>query len=146
MAVEEDAPSVGAVARALGMSPFQLIRGFKGVFGATPHQLRTEVRLERAKWLLACESMPVTEVCLAVGFQGLGSFSALFSRRVGSSPSAYRRRVRRAYPVPEALARAIEPGCFALMAHLPAGALRNFREAPGRPAVVAEGERSGGSE
>ena len=31
-----------------------------------------------------------TEICFLVGFASLGSFSALFRRLVGQSPSAYR--------------------------------------------------------
>ena len=48
----DDAP-VAAVARAVGISPFHFIRQFDAVFGETPHQHRTRVRLERAKQLLA---------------------------------------------------------------------------------------------
>jgi AraC-like DNA-binding protein len=36
--------------------------------------------------------MTVTDVCLAVGFTSLGSFSSRFAELVGESPSAYRAR------------------------------------------------------
>lgn len=42
--------------------------------------------------LLQAGDMSVTEVCLAVGFTSLGSFSAQFRRLVGESPTAYRER------------------------------------------------------
>jgi AraC-like DNA-binding protein len=122
-------PSIPEVARASGMSPFHFIRRFEAVFGATPHQLRIHARLERAKQLLALGQHSVTEVCLEIGFESLGSFSDLFTRRVGEPPSAYRRRVRRLVAVPGVLPAEAFPGCLSLMRHLPADAFRNSREA-----------------
>ncbi len=46
--------------------------------------------MERAKALLRADELSVTDVCLAVGFTSLGSFSAQFRRFVGMSPTAYR--------------------------------------------------------
>jgi AraC-like DNA-binding protein len=128
--MQEQAPSVRDVARQLGFSPFHFIRQFEAVFGQTPHQYRTHVRLERAKVLLALHDLPVTEVCLEVGFSSLGSFSGLFTRRMGTSPSAYRRRLRTRVQVPAALPQLLQPGCLSLMGLLPPAAFRNFREAP----------------
>ena len=135
------APSVREVARASGMSHFHFIRQFEAVFGATPHQLRIRSRLDRAKQLLALGEHSVTEVCFEIGFESLGSFSVLFARRVGESPSVYRRRVRRMVAVPGSLPAEAFPGCLSLMRYLPAeafrdsfdaaraGADRNYREA-----------------
>jgi AraC-like DNA-binding protein len=135
----ERAPSVREVARAAGMSHFHFIRQFEAVFGATPHQLRIRSRIDRAKQLLALGHHSVTEVCLEIGFESLGSFSLLFARRVGEPPSAYRRRVRRMVAVPGTLPTEAFPGCLSLMRYFPAGAfrssfdaadvVRNFREA-----------------
>jgi AraC-like DNA-binding protein len=116
-----DALNVRAVAEQVGLSPFHFIRQFRAVYGATPHQFRTSVRLERAKGLLAAGA-PVTEVCMEVGFSSLGSFSALFTRRVGASPTRYRQSVQ----VSGGLSPLVGPGCFDLLAELPS---RNSREA-----------------
>jgi AraC-like DNA-binding protein len=127
-ALEDDAPPVAEIARAVAISPFHFIRQFEALFGETPHQLRLRSRLEYAKRLLVTDHS-VTAVCMEVGFSSLGSFSALFRRRVGVTPSAYRRRARALVQVPGALARELEPSCFGLMGLLPAEAFRNFREA-----------------
>lgn len=82
------------LARVACLSPNHLLRSFKLVFGQTPHQYLTALRLERARRLLAEADRPVTDICLAVGFQSPGSFSWLFRRRVGLSPEAYRRQFR----------------------------------------------------
>jgi AraC-like DNA-binding protein len=86
--------SIGDAAREAGLSSFHFIRRFEAVFGETPHQFRTRERLTAAQRLLA-RGHSVTDVCLDVGFSSLGSFSALFARKVGISPARYQRGVRR---------------------------------------------------
>jgi AraC-like DNA-binding protein len=123
------APSIETVARAAGISPFHFIRQFDALFGLTPHQLRIRSRLDRARRLLAIGGLSVTDVCMEVGFSSLGSFSDLFTRRVGEPPSSFRRRARSMVQVPGTLPRELFPGCLSLMARLPASAFRSFREA-----------------
>jgi AraC-like DNA-binding protein len=116
----ETSLSIRDVAREAAISPFHFIRLFEAVFGATPHQFRIASRLERAKRLLAADHHSVTEVCMEVGFSSLGSFSDLFTRRVGATPSSYRRRSRRAVQVPADLVSDVESNCFGLLGRLPA--------------------------
>jgi AraC-like DNA-binding protein len=129
----EPSPSIADVARDLAISPFHFIRQFEAAFGVTPHQFRIQTRLDLAKHLLALGQHSVTDVCMEVGFSSLGSFSAMFTRRVGEAPSAYRRRVRAMSQVPGIIPSDLTPGCLTLMGRLPPGALansyRNFREA-----------------
>ena len=49
-------------------------------------------RVERAMELLRETDRPVTELCLDVGFNSLGTFSRTFRRVVGEPPSSYRAR------------------------------------------------------
>jgi len=125
----EVTPSIDMVARSAGISPFHFIRQFDALFGLTPHQLRIQSRLDRARRLLAMGGLSVTEVCMEVGFSSLGSFSDLFNRRVGEPPSSFRRRARSLVRVPGTLPRELFPGCLNLMAQLPISAFRSFREA-----------------
>ena len=83
--------SINEVAKSAAMSRYHFIRQFKAVFGETPVQFRTRVRLDRAKHLLVHGEESVTDICMAVGFSSLGSFSALFTLRFGRAPSMYRR-------------------------------------------------------
>jgi AraC-like DNA-binding protein len=74
-------------------SRYHFLRLFRAAFDQTPHQYLTERRISRAKELLEHGDMSVTEVCLAVGFDSLGSFSTLFRRHVGYAPRVYRARI-----------------------------------------------------
>ena len=75
-------------ARAACLSTFHFHRIFTRAFGQTPHSYLTHLRLERAQQLLL-NGLSVTEVCGAVGFESLGSFSALFHKRFGAPPSQF---------------------------------------------------------
>jgi len=96
------------LAREAALSPFHFLRLFRAAFGETPHHYLTRVRIEAAKRLLLADA-PVTDVCFDVGFQSLGSFSALFTRRVGAPPSAFRRRLHAFASGPQ---RAWVPHCY----------------------------------
>lgn len=115
--LDDPAPTIADLAGEVQISPSHFIRQFEAVFGVTPHQYRIQARLDRAKQLLAAGDRPVTDVCMEVGFSSVGSFSSLFARRFGESPSAFRRRVH---------ADDLRPSCLGLMGVAPD---RSFREA-----------------
>lgn len=82
--------TIEQLSREVALSPYYLIRLFRRIYQQTPHQYLTQVRIARAKELLSSSDLSITEICAEVGFESLGSFSALFRRNVGISPSAYR--------------------------------------------------------
>jgi AraC-like DNA-binding protein len=82
-------------AREACLSPFHFQRMFARVFGETPHEFVTRLRMDTAKRLLASGEMPVTDVCLEVGYSSIGTFSARFAAQIGRAPSEYRRQARR---------------------------------------------------
>jgi AraC-like DNA-binding protein len=114
-------------AAAAHLSPWHFLRLFREAFGETPHQFLTRLRIERARYLLTVTRRSVTDVCLDVGFSSLGSFSTLFSRRVGLSPAAFRRQVRCWTTVPGTAPWQFIPTCFAFMV---GGAERAIIEKP----------------
>ena len=79
------------LAREHCISKFHLIRLFNRYYGHTPNQCLMQIRIRKAKAFLA-GGMSVTDTCFRVGFKSLGSFSSLFTTKVGISPSEYRKR------------------------------------------------------
>lgn len=101
-----DLDSLAALA---GMSKYHFLRSFAKVYGRTPAAYLSERRIERAQDLLRSTNLTVTEVCCAVGYTSLGSFSAKFSDITGETPSAFQRRYAEA-GTPHI------PGCYVFMA------------------------------
>src|SRR5881398_1438120 len=96
---------VPALARAARLSPAHFSREFRRAFGEPPHRYLLTRRLERAAALLLNTDRSVTEICIAVGLQSVGSFTTSFGRAYGMSPTAY----RAAHPAAAHLARV--PSC-----------------------------------
>ncbi len=69
-------------------SKFHFIREFRKIYRNTPHQYLIQVRIEKARELLQA-GIPVTHACYEVGFESVSSFSRLFNRMTGLTPSAY---------------------------------------------------------
>ncbi len=101
--------SIDRIAREAGYTRFHFSRTFAAAYGESPSAYLTRRRLERAKALLRDANLTVTEVCLLVGFESLGSFGSLFRRVVGCSPTAYRERERARATTPPI------PGCALMM-------------------------------
>ena len=99
---------LASVAQVAAMSRYHFVRSFEAAYGETPIRYLTRRRIERAQDLLRHANLTVTEVCVAVGFSSLGSFSFRFSQLVGESPAAYRARWA-------AGSGAHVPGCYLFM-------------------------------
>ena len=116
------------IARQAGISRFHFIRLYAAVFGQTPHQCRIDARLDHARRLLTITDSSVTYICFEVGFLSLGTFTSLFTKRVGVSPSIYRRRMRQLQKRRGEIPAELIPGCLCLMSG-PRTKIRNFQEA-----------------
>jgi AraC-like DNA-binding protein len=99
------------LARLAGISKYHFLRSFAVVYGRTPAAYLSERRVERAQDLLRTTNLTVTEVCYAVGYSSLGSFSARFTEITGETPSAFQARYAAA-GAPRI------PGCYVFMAGL----------------------------
>jgi AraC-like DNA-binding protein len=99
------------IASHANFSRYHFLRLFRNTFDQTPHQYLVQRRIERAKALLSDGDLSITEICFAVGFQSLGSFSALFHRCAGYPPKEYRARAFRGFYLP----RRFVPACFLRM-------------------------------
>jgi AraC family transcriptional regulator len=87
--------SLEDLAKVACLSRFHLIRLFKQVYGETPYQRLTRLRIELACQRLATGSDLVAHIALDCGFPNQTHFAAAFRRQVGVSPRDYRRRAMR---------------------------------------------------
>jgi transcriptional regulator GlxA family with amidase domain len=90
-----------------GLSKFHFHRLFASAYGITPAAYVSQRRVERAQDLLRATTLSVTEVCHAVGFSSLGSFSSRFHEIVGETPRQFQHRWGAEAPR--------IPGCYVLM-------------------------------
>ncbi len=100
------------VAGEASFSRFHFLRLFKNAYGKTPHQYLTYKRIEHARQLLKNGSS-ISDVCYHCGFESLGSFSALFKKVVGLTPTAYQFQQQQASAAMHSSPIHFVPGCFA---------------------------------
>lgn len=84
--------TLAALADVAGISTYHFQRLFTATYGLSPSAYVSQRRVERAQDLLRATNLTVTEICHAVGFASLGSFSSRFRELVGESPSEFQAR------------------------------------------------------
>ena len=75
-------------------TPRHLSRIFHEVVGSSFRQRHTELRLARARELLATTESKVVDVAMESGYQSLSLFNLMFTRRFGMSPGKWRQALR----------------------------------------------------
>ena len=80
---------VEALARGVHMPAGQLTREFRRSYGESPYGYLMTRRSERAAALLRRGDLSVAEVCFAVGYSSLCTFSTRFTELVGVPPDSY---------------------------------------------------------
>jgi AraC-like DNA-binding protein len=79
------------LAQVTGVDRFRLSRAFKAAFGLAPHAYLIQLRLTRARHLLARGEAPVS-VAAALGFADQSHLGRWFQRAYRMTPADYRRR------------------------------------------------------
>lgn len=79
------------LAWASGVDRFRLSRAFKAAFGIAPHAYLVQLRLARARQLLA-SGQPPARVAMTLGFADQSHMGRWFRRAYGLTPAHYRRR------------------------------------------------------
>jgi AraC-like DNA-binding protein len=75
----------------VGYSPYHLARAFERQLGQPPGQFLAAHRFQQAKRLLLSSDARVIDICHAVGFTSVGTFTARFTAAVGRTPLEFRR-------------------------------------------------------
>lgn len=86
--------SVRLLAGRVGLSPAHYSRLFQKEMGCSPGQYLINLRMERASFLLRHSNSSLSEICGAVGYESLPSFTRLFKQRMGATPSQFREKMQ----------------------------------------------------
>lgn len=81
------------VADYMGFNAFYFTRFFKKNMGMTFITFLNDYRLNKAKWILLNQEIPVTEVAENSGFSSVKTFHHLFKDAMGISPLKYRKSI-----------------------------------------------------
>ena len=82
------------VAQRFSMSQRTLNRRFVGATGFTPSQWLLQIRVERARELLASTNLEISDIAAHCGFQDASYFSRVFRQHMATTPLLYRTSVR----------------------------------------------------
>lgn len=83
--------SVSDLARIAKCSESHFHRAFKESTGRSPHQYLLDLKIETAKEQLMRSSASISDIGKSVGYKQAGQFSAAFNKRVGLTPSEFRK-------------------------------------------------------
>lgn len=84
-----DGISLRSVADAINLSPTYFSSLFKKEVGKNFVEYLSEFRIEKAKELLCCTSMQITEIAYKVGFKDYRYFSQIFKKYSGHTPREF---------------------------------------------------------
>ncbi|WP_178024011.1 AraC family transcriptional regulator [uncultured Paenibacillus sp.] len=84
--------TVAAVTAGLGYSASSCNRIFRSVYGMSPRQYLSALKLKKAKLLLMEPDLSVEAVSLRLGYKDIAHFSRQFKRWTGESPGKFRSR------------------------------------------------------
>lgn len=77
-----------------GLSPFHLNRAFRAAFGIPPHAYLLQLRVARARELIAAGTA-LSSAAVEAGFADQSHMTRIFTRQFGYSPSAFARANRK---------------------------------------------------
>jgi AraC-like DNA-binding protein len=85
---------VDDICREIGVSKVQLYRKIKSLLGYNVNEYILNVRLQKAKYLIAKENLSISEVAFKVGFSTQAYFSTVFKSKFAMTPSEFREKTK----------------------------------------------------
>jgi AraC family transcriptional regulator len=86
--------SLARLARVAGLSTYGFARAFTRAVGEPAHRYVIRRRCERARHLLRCTDLPITEVAASLGFSSQAHLTTAFLRTTGTTPGRFRAGAR----------------------------------------------------
>jgi AraC-like DNA-binding protein len=97
--------SIARIASECSLSRSHFSRAFKKNTGLSPRDWFLQMRLEKAKGLLADSLLSISQISLDCGFADQSHFTRVFTRSVGITPFSWRRSMGRGRPHAQTVAR-----------------------------------------
>jgi AraC-like DNA-binding protein len=88
----QDPDKIENILKKLPVSYSKLRKDFKSITGLSPNQYQLNLRLDKAKELLANTSLSISEIAYQTGFESVSYLSKIFKSKIGSSPKTYRQQ------------------------------------------------------
>ena len=88
-------PTIGELARQVGVNEAKLMHLFKLLFGQTIFDYAQNMRMDKAKEMLEATERSITEIAFDVGYEYSSNFTTAFKRRFGVTPSVARDAFRK---------------------------------------------------
>ena len=82
---------IGTLATVIGLDPVEFARRFQQTTNQSPYAWFMQLRVERAKVLLANRNRALIDIAQELGFSSQSHFTEAFRRRVGIAPGRWRR-------------------------------------------------------
>jgi AraC-like DNA-binding protein len=86
-----ETPTLSELAGQVDLHPSAFCRAFKQSMGVSPHRYLVQLRIARAKELMANQALTLTQIALECGFNGSSHFSVAFRGITGMAPRMYRK-------------------------------------------------------
>lgn len=93
-------------------SKYHFLRVFRDIYGLTPHHYLIQTRINHARELLE-KQFRIGETSMAVGFESATSFTAVFRKLTGQTPSAFRASAKLKQSMIRQNPLQAVPNCFA---------------------------------
>jgi AraC family transcriptional regulator len=86
--------NISEIAAVAELSRFHFARAFKSTTGKSPYNYILSQRIGRSIALLSSDNVPIEEAARTVGFRSAAQFRRAFFNATGSTPQAFRRKLR----------------------------------------------------
>jgi AraC family transcriptional regulator, transcriptional activator of the genes for pyochelin and ferripyochelin receptors len=87
-------PTIEHLAARVGLNRNDITRGFREVFGMTPHAYGNLHRMEEARLMLEDGQLSISEVARRIGYEGYSSFSRAYRAHFGQCPSSTKPKLK----------------------------------------------------
>ncbi|WP_018387612.1 AraC family transcriptional regulator [Ancylobacter sp. FA202] len=82
-----DPPTIEQLVQRVGLNRNELSKGFRKLFGATPHAYAHARRMQHAQEMLRSGDLAISEVARRIGYEGYSSFARAYHAYYGCAPS-----------------------------------------------------------